>query len=83
MVNDIVSTLPTGVTAPQFNDRFDEVYGVVYALTGNGYTYEEMREKAEKIRRILLDVPSVKKSICLVCRPKRSTLKSKISNWRN
>ncbi|HWQ42969.1 MAG TPA: efflux RND transporter permease subunit [Desulfosporosinus sp.] len=61
MVNDIASTLPTGVVPPQFNDRFDEVYGVVYALTGDGYTYEEMREKAEKIRRILLSVPSVKK----------------------
>ena len=61
MVNDMKSTLPSGVTDPMFNDRFDEVYGVVYALTGDGYTYEEMREKAEKIRRILLDVPSVKK----------------------
>ncbi|TWH45078.1 efflux RND transporter permease subunit [Sporomusa sp. KB1] len=61
MVNDMAGTLPTGVTSPQFNDRFDEVYGVVYALTGDGYSYEEMREKAEKIRRILLDVPSVKK----------------------
>jgi len=61
MVNDMKGTLPTGVTEPMFNDRFDEVYGVVYALTGDGYTYEEMRERAEKIRRILLDVPSVKK----------------------
>ena len=61
MVNDIAGTLPTGAMAPQFNDRFDEVYGVVYALTGDGYTYEEMREKGEKIRRILLSVPSVKK----------------------
>ena len=61
MVNDMASTLPTGVMPPQFNDRFDEVYGDVYALTGDGYSYEEMREKAEKIRRILLDVPSVRK----------------------
>ena len=61
MVNDMKNTLPAGASDPMFNDRFDEVYGVVYALTGDGYTYEEMREKAEKIRRILLDVPSVKK----------------------
>jgi len=61
MVNDMAATLPTGVQPPQFNDRFDEVYGIVYALTSDGYTYEEMREKAEKIRRILRDVPSVKK----------------------
>ncbi|WP_378953066.1 efflux RND transporter permease subunit [Pelosinus sp. sgz500959] len=61
MVNDMVATLPAGVQTPQFNDRFDEVYGIIYALTSDGYTYEEMREKAEKIRRILRDVPNVKK----------------------
>lgn len=61
MVNDMTATLPAGVQTPQFNDRFDEVYGIVYALTSDGYTYEEMREKAEKIRRVLRDVPSVKK----------------------
>lgn len=61
MVNDMASTLPAGVQSPQFNDHFDEVYGIVYALTSDGYTPEEMRERAEKIRRIFLDVPSVKK----------------------
>nr|WP_320147119.1 efflux RND transporter permease subunit [uncultured Anaeromusa sp.] len=61
MVDDIAGTLPSGAMPPGFNDRFDEVYGVVYALTGDGYTYEELREKAEKVRRLLLGVPSVKK----------------------
>lgn len=61
MVNDIKGTLPESVSEPSFNDRFDEVYGVIYTLTGDGFTYEEMREKAEKIRRILLSVPSVSK----------------------
>ncbi|HWR39573.1 MAG TPA: efflux RND transporter permease subunit [Patescibacteria group bacterium] len=61
MVNDIAGTLPSGVASPQFNDRFDEVYGVVYALTGDGYSAEEMRQQAETIRRLLLEIPSVKK----------------------
>ena len=61
MVNDIRGTLPAGVLEPSFNDRFDEVYGVIYTLTGDGYTYEEMREKGERIRRILLGVSSVRK----------------------
>jgi multidrug efflux pump len=61
MVNDIKGTFPQGVMEPMFNDRYDEVFGVMYALTGDGYTYEEMREKAERIRRVLLDVPSVRK----------------------
>ncbi|MBU2699466.1 multidrug efflux pump subunit AcrB [Sporomusaceae bacterium BoRhaA] len=61
MVNDVKSTFPTGVMDPIFNDRFDEVYGIVYALTGDGYSYEQMREKAENIRRIFLGVSNVRK----------------------
>ncbi|SDF47631.1 efflux RND transporter permease subunit [Sporomusa acidovorans] len=61
MVNDIKATLPQGVDGPYFNDRFDDVYGSIYALTGDGYTYEELRERAETIRRTLLGVPNVKK----------------------
>ncbi len=61
MVNDIKDTLPQGVYGPYFNDRFDDVFGCVYALTGDGYSYEELREQAEKTRRIMLGVPSVKK----------------------
>ncbi len=61
MVNDIKDTLPSGVQGPYFNDRFDDVFGCIYALTGDGYSYEELRAHAEKIRRILLTVPNVKK----------------------
>lgn len=61
MVNDIKGTLPQGVVGPAFNDRFDDVFGSIYALTTDGFTYEEMRDRAEKIRRTLLGVPNVKK----------------------
>ncbi|MEN6309010.1 MAG: efflux RND transporter permease subunit, partial [Anaerohalosphaeraceae bacterium] len=61
MVNDIKATLPQGVDGPYFNDQFDDVFGCVYALTGDGYTYEDLRERAENIRHTLLTVPSVKK----------------------
>lgn len=61
MVNDVKHTFPNGVQEPMYNDRFDEVYGIIYALTGEGYTYEQMREKAEKIRRVMLGVPNVRK----------------------
>ena len=38
------------------------MYMVLYMLSqGDGYSYEEMREKAEKIRRILLTVDNVSK----------------------
>ena len=61
MVNDIKGTFPAGVVGPFFNDRFDDVFGNVYALTGDGYSYEEMRAQAETIRRVLLGAPNVKK----------------------
>lgn len=61
VINDMKGTLPSNIQGPIFNDRYDDVFGCIYALTADGYTYEEMREKAENIRRILLDVEDVKK----------------------
>lgn len=58
---DIRKDLPEGIYGPYYNDRFDDVYGSVYAVTGDGYSYEEMREQAEKTRRLLLSVPNVQK----------------------
>ena len=60
--HDIENDLPEGVYGPYFNDRFDDVYGSLYAVTGDGFTYEEMRQQAEKIRRMILaNVKSVQK----------------------
>ena len=61
LCDDLKKDLPDGVYGPYYNDRFDDVYGSVYAITGDGYSYEEMRERAEKIRRLLLSVPTVQK----------------------
>ncbi|MBR1805864.1 MAG: efflux RND transporter permease subunit, partial [Selenomonadaceae bacterium] len=58
---DIKSELPEGVTGIFFNDTYDEVFGSIYALTGDGFTYEELRRHAENIRRLLLTVDDVKK----------------------
>lgn len=61
MVEEIKSTLPAGVNGPYCNDRFDDVFGCIYALTGPDYSYEELREEAERIRRSLVKIPNVKK----------------------
>lgn len=58
---DIKSELPEGVVGVFFNDTFDEVFGSIYALTGDGFNYEELRRYAEEIRRLLLGVDGVKK----------------------
>lgn len=59
--NDIKNELPEGVMGPFFNDTYDEVFGSIYALTGEGFNYEELRQNAEEIRRLMLGVDDVKK----------------------
>ncbi|MBP2628707.1 MAG: bepE 3, partial [Firmicutes bacterium] len=61
LAKELDGSLPDGVVGPTFNDHFDDVFGNIYALTGDGYSYEEMREKAEKIRRVLTGIHNVKK----------------------
>ena len=58
---DIKQNFPSGVYGPYYNDRFDDVFGSIYALTGDGFNYEEMRAQAENIRQMILNVPSVQK----------------------
>ncbi len=59
--NDIKDELPEGVMGPFFNDTYDEVFSSIYALTGDGFSYEELRKNAEEIRRLMLGVDDVKK----------------------
>ncbi len=60
-VGDIRNTLPEGVRGPFFNDEFGDTFGNVYALTGEGFSYAELKEYADEIRRGLLRVPDVAK----------------------
>ncbi len=46
--------LPPGCHEPFVNDDFGDVYGVFYALTGDGYSQHELKEIAEDLRRELL-----------------------------
>ena len=60
-VNDMRHTLPQGVYGPFFNDEFGDVYGSIFALSGDGFSDEELRQHAEQVRSALLRVPSVAK----------------------
>lgn len=61
LANDEWGSLPSGVMGPYINDRFDDVYGSIYAVTGDGFSYEEKRKYAENIRRRLTGVEDVQK----------------------
>ncbi len=58
---DIRGTLPPGVRGPFYNDDFGDVYGVVYALSSDGYTLAELKDHADFVRNELLGVPDVAK----------------------
>jgi len=60
-ISDMRQLLPAGVQGPVFNDEFGDVYGVIYALSGDGFSSAELRDHAELIRQQLLQVPTVAK----------------------
>lgn len=60
-VLDVIPELPPGAGPPIVNDDFGDVFGVYFALTGVGYTYAELKDVAELLKRELLVVQDVKK----------------------
>ncbi|HAU67638.1 MAG TPA: AcrB/AcrD/AcrF family protein, partial [Gammaproteobacteria bacterium] len=60
-IEDIESKLPVGVQKPRVNDQFGDIFGSVYSLTGEGYSYAELADIAEEIRDELLKDSDVAK----------------------
>jgi multidrug efflux pump subunit AcrB len=60
-VNDLTPQLPPGVQTPVVNDDFGDVYGMLYAVTGDGYSDEEIRDYVDFLRRELVLVDGVGK----------------------
>ncbi|MCC2656609.1 MAG: efflux transporter [Panacagrimonas sp.] len=60
-VSDIRNLLPKGVVGPFFNDEFGDTFGNIYALQGKDFSYEELKDYADRIRDRLLRVRDVAK----------------------
>ncbi len=60
-VGDIRHTLPQSLESLTFNDEFSDVYGSIYALTGDGFDNYALKKQAELIRAELLKTPDVAK----------------------
>jgi multidrug efflux pump subunit AcrB len=58
-VNDARASLPDGATAPVVRDDFGSVFGIFYALTGDGLTDRELADYAEMLKREVNDVDGV------------------------
>jgi multidrug efflux pump len=60
-IGDIRYSLPTGTLGPFFNDEFGDTFGNIYALQGKDFTYQELKNYADRVREHLLRVRDVAK----------------------
>ncbi|YCO05493.1 efflux RND transporter permease subunit VmeI [Vibrio sp. VNB-15] len=60
-VNDLQGSLPPGVNDPSVIDDFGDVYGILLAVTGDGYSYKELLDYVDYLRRELELVDGVSK----------------------
>jgi multidrug efflux pump subunit AcrB len=60
-VNDNQRSLPPGAGTSRVNDDFGDVFGIFYAITGDGYSYKEMHEYAKMLQRELLKAKDVRR----------------------
>lgn len=58
-VGDAQQKLPPGLDPPLVNDDFGDVYGIFFALTGDGLTLKELHEVAKDLRRGLITAEGV------------------------
>ncbi|EDP60300.1 efflux RND transporter permease subunit VmeI [Vibrio sp. AND4] len=60
-VNDLKGSLPPGVNEPSVIDDFGDVYGILLAVNGDGYSYKELLDYVDYLRRELELVDGVSK----------------------
>jgi multidrug efflux pump subunit AcrB len=58
-VNDVTPSLPPGCGTPSVGDDFGDVYGFLLAVTGDGFSYDELENYADEIKKELSLVKGV------------------------
>jgi multidrug efflux pump subunit AcrB len=58
-VNDVQAQLPPGTSPSVVRDDYGDVYGIFYAVTGDGYSYAELRDFVDFLKNELLLVKDV------------------------
>ena len=53
-VGDVRQQLPAGCLEPVVNDDYGDVYGVFYSISGDGYSFAELKDYAKLLRKELL-----------------------------
>jgi multidrug efflux pump subunit AcrB len=62
-ISDAEKNLPPGAAKPMVIDDFGDVYGAYLALTGEGYSWRELWDTADRLKRELVLVPGVRKVV--------------------
>ena len=57
-IGDIRGDFPQGIQGPGFDDEFGDVYGTIFAFTGDGFTMRQLRDYVEQVRTGIRDVPN-------------------------
>ena len=70
-VGDIANDLPSGIYGPYFNDEFGDTFITLHAITGDGYSFPELKSFATAARDVLLRVPGVEKVVILGDQPQK------------
>ena len=60
-VDTVAPDLPQGAGTPDVNDEFGDVFGSVYTLAGDGFSYAELKTVADELRDELLKEPDIAK----------------------
>ena len=60
-IDSIVEELPGGVSVPQVNDDFGDVYGIVVGLTGEGFTFSELDTISDEVKAVFLQIQDTAK----------------------
>ena len=60
-VDAVTPDLPQGAELPEVNDEFGDVFGSVYTLSGDGFSYAELKTVADELRDELLKEPDIAK----------------------
>jgi multidrug efflux pump subunit AcrB len=58
-VDNTTASLPSGASTPQVRDDFGDVYGMFYAVTGDGIDDRELSDYAELVKRNVADIEGV------------------------
>jgi multidrug efflux pump subunit AcrB len=62
-IADVKPSLPPGAQAPIILDDFGDVYGIYMMLTGDGYSWRDLYDTADAIKKQLVLVPGVRKVV--------------------